>query len=64
MRRLVAEDGAIDAGLPAVVDKIAPHEAGIAALGSQDDFLAGTNEQFSLTPIGIAVRGVVALIEF
>lgn len=64
VRRFVAEDGAVDSLLPAVVDELAPHEASVTSLTAKHDFLAGADEQFSLSAVCVSVRRVVSFIEF
>jgi hypothetical protein len=55
--RLVAEDGAVDPVLSAVVDEDAPDEEGIGVLGSQHDLFARTNELVfgSLSAVGVSI---------
>jgi hypothetical protein len=71
MRRLVPEDGAVDAGLPltsslvdAVVNEKAPDEHGVAKLGSEHEFLARPDEALVTLspPVKVAVARVVPLI--
>jgi hypothetical protein len=64
MRRLVAEDGAVDAALATVVDELSPHEASVSILAPEDDFLAGANEQLSFSSVCVLACGVVSLIQF
>ncbi|MNU04251.1 hypothetical protein D3C72_2485780 [compost metagenome] len=64
MLGLVAEDGAVDAVLTTVVLEPAPDEACIAGCGSQDDLLAGADEQLALSAVCVSIGGVVALIQF
>lgn len=59
----VAEDGAVDAFLPAVVDEVSPNEEGIGWLGAQDNLLSGADELLALSAVGVSVAAVVALIE-
>ena len=64
MRRLVAEDGAVDSRLPAVVDELSPYETGVSTLRAQDDLLAGSDEQLSLSAVCVSVSRVVTFIQF
>jgi hypothetical protein len=45
VRPFVAEDGAVDALLTAVIDEPAPHKNSVCVSGSKCDDLAGTDEQ-------------------
>lgn len=63
MWRFVAEDGAVDSLLPAVVDKLAPDEHRVCDVSSQDDVLAGSDELTSPPTVTVSISGVVSLIE-
>src|SRR5579885_1539331 len=60
---LVVEDGAVDAFLCAVVDESSPYKERVSLGSAEHNFLAGTDEQFALSPIGIAAAGIVPFIE-
>jgi len=55
VRRLVAEDGAVDSGLSAVILEFPPRKQRITFGCSQHDFLAGADEQVSLAAIPVSV---------
>ncbi|KVM72587.1 hypothetical protein WJ61_01105 [Burkholderia ubonensis] len=55
MRRLVAEDCAVDAVLAAVIDEFPPDETGVAVLGSQHDFFTGPDEQLSIASVFVSI---------
>lgn len=61
--RFVAEHGAVDSLLPAVIEELSPDEHGIAGCGPQDNLFARPNEQFTLSAIRISVGAVVPLIK-
>ncbi|MDJ0922084.1 MAG: hypothetical protein QNI84_13235 [Henriciella sp.] len=63
MFAFVAEYGAIDAALPAGIDKLSPNKQGITSCGTQDDFFAGTCEEFSSPSVPISIGAVVPLVE-
>lgn len=65
MARLVAEDGAVDAVLPAVVDEDSPHEESVSTLGSENDLLAWSDELVPVpgASVGVAVSRVMALVQ-
>ena len=64
MRGLVAEDGAVDPSLAAVIDELSPDPQGIGSLGSQDDLLTRTDEQLALPSVGVPIGRVVPFVEF
>lgn len=71
MRRLVAEDCAVDAQLAfsgalvnTVVDELAPDEAGVTSLGSEHDLFTWSNKQFSPSPVFVLIGRVVSFIQF
>lgn len=64
MAAFIAEDGAIDALLSAIVDKLSPNKHGVSVSCTEDDVLAGANELTSFSAVSVSVRAVMALIEF
>jgi hypothetical protein len=71
IRRFVAEYCAIDSGLSfacslvnAVINELAPHETSVSVSGSQDDLIAGSNEQLSLSAVLILIGGIMSFIHF
>lgn len=60
----VSEDGAVDAGLSAVVDELSPNKHGVSVTGSEDDFFARTRKDFLPSAICIPTARVVPLVEF
>jgi hypothetical protein len=62
MRGLVAEYGAIDSGLAAIVDKLSPDEDGICALGSKDNLFTWTDELPQLS--GFSIGRIMPLEQF
>lgn len=63
MRSLVAEEGAVDAVLSAVIGELPPNKDGVSLLGAEDDLLAGTDEEFSAAAVARSPRRVVPLVE-
>ncbi len=59
----ISEDGAVDAVLSAVVDKIAPDEKGVGCVCSEHDGLARPDELASASTVSISVAGIMSLIE-
>lgn len=55
VRAFVAEHGAVDALLPAVVDEFSPHENSVRCRGAEDDVFSGSDELTSLASISIPV---------
>jgi hypothetical protein len=62
VRRLVAEEGAVDTLLSAVVDKFPPGPACIACVSSKDEFFSRPNKLESGSVVGVFVTGVMSLI--
>jgi len=63
MRPLVAEQGAVDTFLPAVIDELPPNKDGVSGFGAEDEFFTGTDEQFALASVAGMPRGIVTLVE-
>jgi hypothetical protein len=63
-RRLIAEDGAVDALLPAVVDELSPNKHGVGISRSQEDNLSRPDALTALASVPIVIGTVVSLIHF
>jgi len=64
MCSFISEDGAVDAGLPAVVDEVPPDKEGAGSLCSEYDLFSGTNELSAFASICIVVAAVMPFVEF
>lgn len=64
MARTVAEYRTINPALSRCVHESSPHKHRIACFCAKDNFFAGAGEEFSLSPVSVAVSGVVLFIEF
>ena len=56
MLALIAEHGAVNALLSAVIDEFAPDKDGVSVPRAKRDGLAGADELASFPPVAIAVR--------
>jgi hypothetical protein len=63
VRSLVAEDGAVDALLSAVVVELSPNKESIGKSSSQHDFFSRSSEEHASSAVSVAVAGIVPLIE-
>ena len=70
VRRLVAEDGAVDALLGLAgsfvdtgINELSPDPPRVSVTGAKDDFASGAAEELSLPPIAVLMGGIVALIQ-
>jgi hypothetical protein len=57
----VSKDGAVHALLVIAAQEFSPHEQGVFTFCYQDEFLAGSNEVFWISAIGVGSEGVVPL---
>jgi hypothetical protein len=64
MRGFVAEDGAVDSLLPAVVDELSPDEHRVSAFSSEYHLSPRAREKSGPASVAVSVPGIVALIEF
>ena len=62
VRRLVAEDGAVDSGLSAIVPEFSPHEQGVSIWESKRNDLSGAAKFLWPSPVFIVIARVVPLI--
>jgi hypothetical protein len=54
-RPFVAEEGAVDALLPAVVDEFPPNKGSVWRIGSEADFIARPTEQLPYATIFVVI---------
>jgi hypothetical protein len=62
VRSFIAECGTVDPLLSAAVNELPPDEEGIAWFSSQDDLLAGADEEASPPSVGVASGRIVPFI--